>query len=95
MAWPPHRAAAISMRLILLISGTFPFADPVNVQDFIAELGWVKLQTRLLRIPVWRVPCSATHGPSAVFVCGTDVHRVPAEEWYTETIVLIWHDSET
>lgn len=28
-------------------------------------------------------------------VCSTDVLRAPAEEWYTEALILIWHSNKT
>lgn len=94
MASPPHRAAVISMHLILLISSTFcRFADLLYVQDFAAELSFVRLETGLFRIPACSPRCFAW--PQCSAGCRTDVHQAPAEEWYTEALVLIWHDNKT
>lgn len=58
----------------------------------LSSVGW-NCKWGLLRIPARPALRSASHGLGTLFVCGTDVHQVAAEEWYTEALVLIWHEN--
>lgn len=93
-AWPRlptglKRSAGISS----YSSAAHSLCWPTYSQDSAAELGWARPETGLFSIPA-RLP----HGfawPQCGLVCTTDVHRAPAEERYTEALVLDWHDNKT